>query len=334
MPVKLQIKGITSSNKTQYYDLHLSDIAYNYGKDINTVRVLYPIIDKISLTIPVLSIDDQAMYRAQIMDLSKDEDISHFESVSLPGSKYKYGMNWKYQNESILIQADPHSPTVKNFLRLEFNPSKLGEAGMAALKDMIFIEFSMNSLPYQSIVDTASCTRLDIACDLINAPTSEIIAQGTGAGKKHTYHDTEGNLETAYLDLSNFGQSKKMMYNKLQQQIDTAEEPSFAGVNHTRVEVIHGSTMLFKLPNIQNPLTKVRVIHPLVKPPKTNDLIWNLFLDSCRYRGVNQAIRRLPQTMRGPFQMALDNAAQATWRPAKLWTKWPELVARLLESNH
>ncbi len=330
MAVKYTKTGHTPSNKTQKYPLQLTALAYSYGKGSKNVSVFKPVIDKISICVPIADPEERAFYETQIMDLSKDQDFPDFETVSAKDKSYKYNMKWRHtgSGKAVLIQAHPYSPSTVTFLRFEFNPNLLGVDGISAFKEMLNVLFSFEHLTYADIIQIGRFTRLDIAVDLVNARTSDLIVRGRGKGKKVVYYSSTDQMETTYLDKPKKAPSKAKVYDKLQQQTDKSISPDYVGVSHARVEIQHGGTKLNKLLNIHNVLKRIKVIHPTTVPAGIDEWVWNLFLDSCRYRGIDEALKMLPEDQQGKALKVLKKAETETWRPKKLWEEWPETVAK------
>lgn len=320
--------GHAPSNKTRKYYVQLTAQAYTYGKGDKKVTVLKPIIDKISIVVPISDPDECTGYENHIKDFPKDKNFPEFETVSTKTQRYNFSMKWRHAGtqQTVLIQAHPKSSEAKHFLRFEFNPDKLGADGFTAFKEMLWNTFSQKNLNYGFLVKHARFTRLDIACDFINARAADLIVQGQGKGKKVVYYSAQNDMETTYLDKPKKKPSKAKVYDKLQQQTDMSNPTDYEGVFHARVEIQHGGAELKKLKAIHNVLKRVTVIHPLEAPVKVKSWVWGLFLDSCRYRGVEAALQGLPEDMRGVATKVVNKAKMDTWRPLDLWDLWSDIV--------
>lgn len=72
-----------------------------------------------------------------------------------------------------------------------------------------------------------------------------------------------------------------------------------------------------------------------VEPPEEAHH-WKLFQDSCRYRGLNAALKQLPEAVREKYVEAIHSPDIKVWRPVDIWSFWPEVLNRsglLLEDN-
>lgn len=329
MPPFFIHKGITPSNKTEKYRLQLSADVNAYGYENNKgyrVNILYPVIDKLSVTIPVDEEDRKAIDET-LMDIHKNEE--DFSSVSAKGKRYKFNTEWTDKNtgHKVLIQSKPiHA---KNYTRFELNPTKLGPAGMSRFKTMFEHSITYGDYPYSRILEEGYITRMDIAVDMVNVAPHELIISGKGTGKSIKYlGKASNNLETVYLDKPKNKSSYKMVYNKLQDQIDKGNKPSYNEVLHTRAEYTHAGAPFSNIPNIQNPFKKMKVIHPIFKPTDAEDWIWELFLNSCRLKGVEASLSLLPDHLQASHRKALEKAAELTWRPEMLMDKWKDYLIK------
>lgn len=332
-----KILGPTSSSNKQGNEK--DDVVYWYSvPSVEEVNVIAPFIDKISIVVPVTDPDRQGMIRETLYDVSNDSDEPSFGS-SPHKQGYKIAVNYTdpSSDEKVLIQADPNKLTIKNFLRLEFNPVRIGPAGLSAFKAKI-AEMTLQALTWNHIIAAGKVTRIDIATDLVNAPMEELLYRSHEEGKAHVYVGEDGDLETVYLGIKKPGKSSnQMLYNKTQQQKDLGQSPGYGGMVSARVEMIHRSPhqKLSEIKAIKNPFNRVTVMHPLSCPDGFDQTTWALFLDSCQLRGVDKALKRLPDDLLQLACAEFDEAAERTWRPSKLWTLWPRAVkkSKLLSSD-
>jgi len=297
-----------------------------------------PVIDKISITVPVA---DHSL-RTQV--------LAHLKSAEIggKGKDIKKAWNWQARKEywiainctlmndqTLLIQAN-HKQTDSHLLRLEFNPAKQGQWGLGYLKHK-FDEITGGLLDWGHVVKYGRATRLDIAVDLVGVRMSELIVSSNVPGKNHLYISEDGQIETAYLGMPGVNKpTEQLAYDKLQHAEDQGYKPLYDGILHTRVEMIVKSTgqKLSKINNVKNPLGRVAVVHPRTTPPGIDPVVWAMFLDTCRFKGVTAALTALPECAWGPFLAPLQSGAKLCWRPDWLWNHWPMTVkaSELLKS--
>lgn len=331
MPViiKAKIKGLTSSNKPQETD---KPYAKAYWYDVTgwgKISVLQPIIDKITITIPVCHDDDREAIRQGLYDFANKDDWPDFKSSSSKGG-YKIAVDCTdpVSGEKILIQADPKKKTIKSFLRLEFNPSKLGTEGLSKFKSRL-TEMTYGSVTWDEVLSAGKATRVDVATDMVNAPLGNLLFDSKIPGKQHIYTGRGGNLETAYLGLKKTGKASDLIvYDKLQEATDKHQELGYSGIVHTRVEITkRGYTQkLSNLAEMKNLFEQVTIVHPGAPPDGTDAWVWELFMDSCRLRGMGKGLALVPEELRVIFEAKLDEASARSWQPKKLWARWSMIV--------
>jgi len=328
MPVTFTFKGTTPSNKAEKYLLQLTARAYGYkDSEEGAVNVLSPVVDKLSVTVPIKDKSAQRAIAQALMDIPKKN--AEFSSLSMAHKRYKKSISWldEKSGQSVVVQADPYNKS-SNYLRFELNPHKLGPKGMSRFKDMINFDLNYGNLPYKKIIDTGRITRADIAVDFINVPMNELIVVGKNSGKSIKYAGSNSETETVYLDKPKATKSLKIIYNKLQEQKDTDAEFTYNGVSHTRVEYNHQGGPLKKIESIHNPFKKMKIIHPIKKPDDIEGWLWKLFLNSCRETGLENSLGLLPKQIADQFKNVLDHAAEDTWKPEKLWENWPQYIQK------
>lgn len=331
MPVIFNLKGITPSNKTKKYRLQLTASSYGYKNSKGyQVYILYPVIDKLSVTFPIDNARDRKTIDESLKDLHKDEDLD-FSTISKKGKLYHINSEWldKETGQTALIQCQPKKSSYKNYVRFELNPHKLGSAGMKRFKSALEFAVSYGEYPYSRVLAEGHITRMDIAVDMVNVAPHELIVAGKDTGKSVKFiGKTTNEMETVYLDKPKTKSSYKMVYNKLQEQIDKGNAPSFNEVLHSRAEYTHAGAPFSNLLNIQNPFKKMKIINPVFKPAGVEDWTWQLFLNSCRLKGVEASLSLLPAHLQGIHKKAIGKAEKATWKPDKLWEQWGDYLIK------
>ena len=163
--------------------------------------------------------------------------------------------------------------------------------------------------------------------------------------KTGSYQSLTGRLETEYLHKPFSGSSKKYIYNKQKDSLEKGLEPEFGDVPHLRLEIrrerkkkYYGLNHLYKA---NNPFGKLVLYDSLnyqnlhIEKP-----LWGLFYDSCRQRGIDNAIKYFNSEYQDKLKAALDNTRlshtniadhykSGIWRHKKLWGKtWKEAVLK------
>ena len=123
------------------------------------------------------------------------------------------------------------------------------------------------------------------------------------------------------------------VYNKLVQEKETAggaeKPPTFNGIPHTRVEErVTAQLPIKKLPGTKNPLQWIGVFDCAAVEPPEGQHNWNHFIDSCRHRGIDNALDLIAPPIRKLYANALKESANSIWNPEKLWSFMPSVIEK------
>jgi len=142
MVVKLKSTADTGSNKPHKFVVHLIARAYSYLRPTNfRVEVLKPKIDRLVVTLPVLSVADQVIIRGQLESLASNPNDPTLEQWSKQkgwgAGKYarSYGLTVG-KSGRVLVQCTAGKGNVA-FLRFEFNPDRVRPKGVARFRDLL-----------------------------------------------------------------------------------------------------------------------------------------------------------------------------------------------------
>ena len=241
---------------------------------------------------------------------------------------YKFNASVKLSGITapVFMQAGPTNKAA--FFRFEFNPFKLGKAGMAEFRKWMAYYLLLGEGAYETMIEKGRVTRIDIACDFVSLRIEDLIIRGTGGGKTHAYYGEDGLIQTSYLNLTKKN-SDTIVYNKRQQLLDGKRNPKYGGNPHTRVEVqVKANRSPAKLLELENPLTRLELSLVTNVAPPEEQHHWDCFVDACRFRGVHNALKLIPVKMRGKYKAALKDGQGTVWQPQKLWEWWPNAIER------
>jgi hypothetical protein len=338
MSVYFVVKDSFPSNKQKGEEeeegkVGFKDIAYtSLIPPKHRVYVLKPKLDYLSFTFKIPDVEEQGQIINILGLLCLDEGTPYeFDEQWAKKDKYKRNVRLKVTgtDETVLIQAGPKSKT--SFLRFSMNPALLGRPGIEAFKDHL-IDFLGTHYMYSQIAEQCSITRVDVAVDLVNLPIGQTFFSGTSAGKKHAYFSEAGDLETLYLGIKKGSKNADTkVYNKTQEYIDKGKLLPHGPLAQTRVEVTRQSIKksIVTLPTLKNPLTKEDML--VLGQGGTPELEhhWQLFIDSCWLRGVEGALKSLPEGVRDKYAEAFQERAVSVWRPNELWQYWPRVLSNI-----
>lgn len=331
MVVYLEFESDTASNKTEKYKSQLTASAYWYERPTeHMVTILKPKIDKLSLTLHIHDEHRKAIPEG-LWGMASDPETPEYvnsKSEYKGSNEYRTSVSWVYPGGGpVLIQCDPKSKKGKNipYIRFEFNPDRLGVAGLSAFKKQIPVILLGNG-SWATLIENAKITRLDIAVDLHNIDIENLLIGTMKPGKKISYFGIEGKAETNYLNVTSKG-SGLYVYDKKQKYVDDKQPPEFGDTPHTRVEVRTSTTKgILGLLSLMNHLKKISLVDIEAPEPPEELHHWKLFQDSCRYRGLDNALKNLPDEVGKMYLDAVKSVEGEIWQPEKLWGFWAETI--------
>lgn len=316
------------SNKPKGKEITLSDVLYMCKvSNTDTVYFLPPVIDTVSLVFPVEEIEAQKSIGNFLIGLTKEpgSGFSETKNPSVGGYWQNIHLTDPSSGERVLIQADKKQ--AGNFMRFEFNPSKLGKAGLAYFKDRLSDIFA-GVWGYADLMQHGKVTRLDVAYDVLNCSIKDLLVRASGKGKSHAYFGVDEEVETIYLGISKGKKNSNFYaYNKRQDLRDKGQPKQFWGLPWTRIEarIIDPKCSLKAIKSVaQKPLDVFEVYLPSLATPPEMDHHWKMFTDSCWHRGIEGALGLLPDELKDKYEVALQQSAEKFWKPDKLWKAFPD----------
>lgn len=301
---------------------------------MSTGIVLKPVVDKLSCVFYIHDLGVQKEVHLRLKDLLGNPAAPEYQQADFKSYKLGiYAMSVKLvepnTKQPFLIQAQPKSKKIKNFMRFEWNPSKLGPDGMAFFRKRL-TQIFQGSFTYADLLQDGKVTRVDAAIDLVNVSIDDVLIVTKTPEKSIVYHGTDGGTETIYLGASkHLKRGHTAIYNKQQQLDDVGRTEKFGGVPLTRIEARpKTSTPIVNLPLLPNPLKEIILMIPgEVEPPEENHH-WMFFLDSCRYLGIKGALAKLPDAIVPKYTEALELATHVSWDTDKVWSYWGEALEK------
>lgn len=324
-------KNEAPSNKGQTVKVTL--IADGIDKNY---KILIPKIDRLSFTYDIHA-GHHSMVLANMLHWMDCDD--GLKSAPAYKSRYKsvFVFTFSGNGATVRIEVDPKSKATSiPFMRFEFNPAVLGPTGIECFRDQLYGAL-VDHYPWEAIAHGCRVTRLDIAIDLLGVQVKDLIIAKQGkksAYKRRAYFSASGALETLYPVFKKEGLLAPLcVYNKAQELSDAGASPIYGGVPHARIEArlngqnLHGKA-LTALHEIKNPFLGLEVVDPThpISPPETMHA-WSFFLDSCRARGKDEALKMLPtEALRVAYGEAFVAADRQVWNPEKIWKRWPQAL--------
>lgn len=159
----------------------------------------------------------------------------------------------------------------------------------------------------------------------------DLLLDSTKPGVKHVYFGKSGSTQTVYLNTTPKGSNLYAYDRKAKLNAQTEDGIGngsvFGKAKYTRIECrLSPNKSASKLGGAYNPLKKLMLLDIEAPEPPEEPHHWELFKDSCRYRGLAGALELLPPPVRQSYEQALDDAKGILWRPEELWKFWPEAL--------
>lgn len=288
---------------------------------------LYPLLDKISICIPITDQDERKEILGQLWDVANLAPLGVMQAHG-GSSSYRTRLRFHfrdgphaYRHDHVRVEADPYIPK-RPFLRFEWNPSKAGAEGQAEIREIL-----SQLLPGgpARLIGEGKVSRLDVAVDLPGITPDDLIVEALRRRKRHIYIGPDGYIETLYLGSSRSNQVT--VYDRAQQSKMQSIAPP--DVPTTRIEVrLKQPGSFLKLPDIPNPFEKVKVFGPFNIDFETAPALHSV-IESSRLRGLRHALRRVPPKLRKQYRSSIEATALSSWKPDEIWSRWPQVLNAL-----
>ena len=223
-------------------------------------------------------------------------------------------------------------------VRIEFNPSKLDETAMMQLAEMWKI-IEYDNIPFPSLMPDARVTRLDIAIDCIGIRPTDLIVSNKHLWKSWSasslvhgtettnYYVTSGKSKSP--QLSPKKRANLMIYDKRREQLANNVEPLHGDYEHTRIEFSLNTNCLLKsLTKKPYPFYNWQIRRTVISDPPFEDWLWQLVLDSARYRGTKAAFALLPEELQKVPLTESKHAPADLITEQKTWCHWNETLVK------
>lgn len=237
--------------------------------------------------------------------------------ISLPGEVQRPHFSYK------------HIEGKAEYLRLEFNPRKLGRKGLSKLHSVLI---SLVPDGWEFFIENGKITRIDLAVNVVGVRMDEFLfLPATGLISKHWTKD--GFLETITIGLPQGNQT--LVYAKKKQRL--AKKQPFLGPSTIRVERVlrkPSPGKLLELGVLANPFAHMTLLPTLPQPPSDEkEWQWSMFKDSVKVRGLVNALKLLPENRRKKYRDHLKTQGVSWWDPQAIWKHWQQAYSWLCEPN-
>lgn len=264
------------------------------------------------------------------------------------GSGVYRSVPWLFGEDAAAINfsiGKSNDADAAHWLRIEFNPRKLGAKGIFDLVDAIHDATGQRFL-VGKFLSSCRITRLDIAVDVIGLSVPELIVTAKGEAKRVHYYGSDGCLESLYLHKKTstaktsepkpssrkLGTQIARVYDRRRELISSNKQPDYGLVPITRIEVMkkHFGNKPFELLslfNLKNPLKDIFVGLATSAAPE-NQWAWLEYVELRRGGGHDWACRlmSLSETDEQAYADAYRKHPRDVLLSDTIWERWKQGV--------
>lgn len=310
------------------YDKTGHIVKYLGGPNVPQVSELF--IDRLCMTLDIPA----SQHAETVANFHKAEQFGW--GIKAKVGKYKHSLYLEDDAEQgqILIQCKP-SNSAYRFFRIEFNPHK---ANLWNLKKDID-----NIVPggYADLMKQGMVTRIDFTVDVSYLDATDIIASHSKIEVESLYAKN-GSIESKYLGASS-SNHQTLLYDKVAEIVHSnKKKPKGCKVpvptnKLLRVEYRHLKSYctLQEHETLNNPFVDLTLFaFPELKSEKRYDPLWTLFLATCRYKGVKNALSHFNEDDKSIYLKRLKAEGKTDWwNPKKIWDGLPAAIEFVMNAK-
>ena len=227
------------------------------------------------------------------------------------------------------LQFDPLITSNAPF-RLTIKPS-IG--GKEAHKRICRVLVEVFGLEYERHMVTAKIAGFELAIGVSGTALDDLLLFDSAKRVSSRHYDERGHVSSIHLGSETSDQQIVIA------NIAEPEPPQRLIQRHpaifNKVEIVAKVTAenvpIQDTTGITNPLAFLSVMRLPRTFPETGSAAWLGFMDSCRLRGMQAALPRLPKPeLRRKFRSRIGQRLVANWwHPSAIWSRFPDLVSEL-----
>jgi hypothetical protein len=317
--------------------------------------ILKPIIDKLTFgfspTAEFLAKYDPSQglkeYKEHIAVMLGADALAEKDGLSVvnglpmkpPYSYYEYNLRFtpSGSKNSVFIQLAPTKSESKlDFIKFDFNPSHFDKKALAEIRAFIADTFQTataitSEVTYEDIIASSILRRVHVAIDVLGTRPSDIVVNIIKNGipfpcKTNTFNSDTGRVETIYLDAKMGEYSKRKVYDKRTEQIESGKTPIYGDCLHSRYESCLNKTTFDKVANIQNPCGRITLSVLDYKRFKKLSHVSRLFMRRAIDRTLDKALEKIPAAHHLKFKQCYNEIVLKAWDAETIWSHWKNAV--------
>ena len=270
-----------------------------------------PHIDKLSCVVDLVDPGLCGLAFGTMLDWVKAQSIEVVK-VAVTG-KYQLAVLLRYPqvqdqlihgNSSHILLQITNPKVSKRQLRIEYNPANITEAAEDYL-NVMFLE--LVGMGFYDLLGHARYTRVDVAREILLRSLEDYLFSCSYFKYSQCHFGKDGKLGTVTFGK---GGNQINIYDKAKQLYGLAADHSIIRIE-ARCRI---NLTLAQLAHFENPLDRVKIHSLLCKQPPFGTGFWRAFQDSCRLRGVNNAVKIQPKENQIKLKKVLSFLPVAWWR--------------------
>lgn len=324
--------ALTMSNKPTMHSANQSTpstlcTSGQHAPKCNPPPQLNQMIDKLSLTLSGYDKAEKTEMMAIALTL---KDHGWAQQIYMRNG---YALNLRllpHLVHSSAIISLHHKTASGPFMRIEFNPSKLGTESIFELYHGELAMLLCGGLP--ELHEKARISRIDYAFDIVGVDLQDLLVTSSYSVRSMKY-DRHGRMQTLYLG-SPKSKTQTRIYDKVAQATNSGEVMLPSTTPITRVErVLRNAGLLRNIHKLKNPLSTL-----VVGATNQNNLNipshqWRMFWSYAREHNAQAALAILPLSERKKFVDEIKHSNPTWWNAENIWSEWPSLVNSLGITN-
>lgn len=302
-------KKATASYKTSYEEKSKND-------NVTQPLLTAPCIDKLSIIVP--NITDEQYIKGVEQNLW---NAVKFPELGLANAKkalgYKTCMTINHvPNTKTLVTSSPlllqldHYNKSRPQIRMEWNPAKMTYEFSNQVDDIFQVNFGFG---FYEILGKSKITRIDLAVDIFNMDLESLLVKVKNKRIARTFFNQDGEIATM-----TFGGSKGNQY-VLYSKSEQMGVANFGSTVRIEARMRPKGLWMKNIADMANPLSAVQIFNLDCIDNAIDNGFWNAFRDSCRYRGVNNALKLQSGKIKAKLKKAVNENSADWWNPELFW---------------
>lgn len=269
-----------------------------------------PMIDKLSAVADLSNDGLNNIAYEVLIDWIEDHEEGIFKVPT--NGKYQLGVKMHFPDKDDLIHYGgpflhlqlTHPKSSKQQIRVEYNPAHL----TSEAEDWLELRFNqLLDMGFYQFLYHCRFTRVDWCRNIMFRDIEDYLINGKWKKVSQCFFSPEGKLQTVTLGKS--GNNQITAYDKAAQKHGSAATHSTIRVEaRCRINMTAA-----ELAAMKNPFKNAVLYHVGCKNPPFGQGHWRAFQDSCRLRGIRNAVKIQPVKDRAKIKKALSSQPVAWW---------------------